>query len=62
MKDITKRLKESKKKLNAYSDNWHEKFVDFIKDRAKKNKKDVLIGSIPYKKKNLKFHYLTMFL
>lgn len=46
---------ESKKKLNAYSDNWHEKFVNFIKDRAKKNKTDVLIGSIPYKKKNLKF-------
>ena len=26
------------KKLNAYSDNWHEKFVNFIKDRAKKIK------------------------
>lgn len=46
---------ESKKKLNAYSNNWHEKFMNFIKDRAKKNKTDVLIGSIPYKKKNLKF-------
>ena len=46
---------ESKKKLNDYSDNWHEKFVNFIKDRAKKNKTDILIGSIPYKKKNLKF-------
>ena len=46
---------ESKKKLNAYSDNWHEKFVNFIKDRAKKNKTDILIGSIPYRKKNLKF-------
>ena len=44
---------ESKKKLNAYSDNWHEKFVNFIKDRAKKNKTDVLIGSIPYKKKKI---------
>ena len=43
------------KKLNAYSDNWHEKFVNFIKYRAKKNKTDVLIGSIPIRKKNLKF-------
>lgn len=46
---------ESKKKLNAYSDEWHEKFMNFIKDRAKKNKIDVLIGSIPYRKKNHKF-------
>lgn len=46
---------ESKINLNDYSDNWHEKFVNFIKDKAKKHKTDVLIGSIPYRKKNLKF-------
>ena len=46
---------ESKKKLDAFSNNWHEKFLNFIKDRAKKNKTDVIIGSIPYRKKNLKF-------
>ena len=46
---------DSKKKLNTYSDNWHEKFMNFIKSMAKKKKIDVLIGSIPYRKKNLKF-------
>ena len=29
---------ESKKKLDAFSNKWHEKFLNFIKDRAKKIK------------------------
>ena len=29
---------DSKKKLNTYSDNWHEKFMNFIKSMAKKKK------------------------
>ena len=46
---------ESKRKLNYYSDRWHDKFMNFIKVRAKQNKTSILIGSIPYRKKNLKF-------
>ena len=29
---------QSQKKLDAFSKNWHEKFVNFIKNRVKKNK------------------------
>ncbi len=46
---------DSKKKLNCYFDQWHIKFIEFVKRNAKKNNTSILIGSIPYRKKNLKF-------
>lgn len=46
---------DSKKKLDNYYDRWHEKFMNFIKEKAEQNKTHVLVGSIPYRKKNLKF-------
>ena len=46
---------DSKKKLDNYSDRWHEKFMNFIKEKDRQNKTHDLVGSIPYRKENLKF-------
>ena len=46
---------DSKKELNDYFDSWHINFINFIKTKAIENKTFVLLGSIPFRKKNYKF-------
>ena len=43
---------DSKKKLQYYFKDWHNDFLNFIKENAKKHSANVLIGSLPFKKRN----------
>ena len=46
---------DSKRKLHYYFNDWHNNFLNFIKEKAKKHSANILIGSVPFKKKNGKF-------
>ncbi len=46
---------DSKNKLDDYFTNWHQNFFNFISEQAKKKRSFLLVGSIPFKKKNGKF-------
>ncbi len=46
---------DSKRKLQYYFNDWHNDFLNFIKEKAKKHSSNILIGSVPFKKKNGKF-------
>jgi predicted amidohydrolase len=46
---------DSKKKINDYLKIWNQNFLKFISEKAKKNNFYILVGSVPYKKRNGKF-------
>lgn len=46
---------DSKKKINDYVENFHNKFLNLVKEKAKSLKTNILVGSYPFKKKNKKF-------
>lgn len=48
-------LSEKKEETEDYWINWHEKFIKFISENAIKFKSYILVGSVPFKKKNGKF-------
>ena len=48
-------LSEKKKETEDYCFNWHGKFIKFISENAIKLKTYILVGSVPFKKKNGKF-------
>ena len=45
---------DSKRKLQYYFNDWHNDFLNFIKEKAKKHSSNILIGSVPFKKKKWK--------
>ncbi len=46
---------DSKKKINNYVNHHHVNFLNFVKNKAKKFKTFILVGSFPQLKKNKKF-------
>ena len=46
---------DSANKLKYYFKEWHSIFLSFIRENAKKYSTNILVGSVPFKKKNGKF-------
>jgi len=46
---------DSKEKINNFADHWYKAFLEFVSNNAKKMNSFILIGSLPFKKKNNKF-------
>ncbi len=46
---------DCKKTIDDFHENWHKEFMNFIFNQSRRMNANILIGSIPYKKKNKKF-------